>query len=123
MEYGNPKEESERFGFVLTSNTSFIECSNGLAYEKTIGYSDWFFLSDLFIEKPYRKKGYGAELLNKLERKVLGLGISFIYTWTAEYEAPGFYEHQGYSRFFEMTNWYSTGHSKIGYQKNLVSCQ
>jgi GNAT superfamily N-acetyltransferase len=120
IEHGNPKETSERFGFIAMDREKFVGCSSGLAYRKAIGYGNWFYLTDLFIEKPFRGQGLGAELLRKLEEQVASLGIGNIWTWTAGYEAPGFYKKQGYEVFCEMDNWYSSGHSRVGLRKALV---
>lgn len=67
IEHGNPVEVSERFGFVALDSTKFIGCSSGLAYKYENGYCNWFYLTDLFVELPYRKQGLGAVLLQKLE--------------------------------------------------------
>jgi GNAT superfamily N-acetyltransferase len=79
----------------------------------------WFYLSDLFVESPYRKQGVGAQLLRKLEDRISRLGIKHIYTWTAGYEAPEFYKKHGYEIFVEFEEWYYTGHSRVGLRKTL----
>jgi GNAT superfamily N-acetyltransferase len=113
IEHGNPIEHSERHGFVALLGVRFIGCASGLAY------LNWFYLTDLFIEKAYRGQGLGATLLGKLEQRVTGLGKRYIYTWTAGYEAPGFYRRQGYEVFAELEEWYPTGHSRVGLRKTL----
>lgn len=118
-EYGNPVEKGERHGFVALVGDTFIGCSSGLAYRHEHGYSVWCYLTDLFVEKPYRKSGVGAELLSKLEDRFRSLGIQHIYTWTAGYEAPGFYLKQGYQVFAEMEEWYQSGHARVGLRKTL----
>ncbi len=42
-----------------------------------------------------------------------------MWTWTAGYEAPGFYLKHGYEVFCEMPDYYSSGHSRIGLRKAL----
>lgn len=118
-EFGNPPEVGERHGFVATDGHNFIGCSSGLANKSTDGYNKYFFLTDLLVEKEYRKKGYGAKLLKLLEEKVKSLGIEFVWTWTTGYEAPGFYQKQGYEVFATFKNWYPSGHSRIGFIKKL----
>ncbi|PON14364.1 histone acetyltransferase [Candidatus Entotheonella serta] len=117
IEHGNPKETSERFGFVAMNREKFVGCSSGLAYKKVIGYGNWFYLTELFIETPFRGQCLGAELLRKLEERVASLGIRNVWTWTASYEAPGFYKKQGYEIFCEMDNWYASDHSRVGLRK------
>ena len=119
IEHGNPTESSGRYGFVAPDGERFIGCASGLAYKNRADYNGWFYLTDLFIEKPYRGQGWGAAILRKLEARVAVLGVRHIRTETAGYEAPGFYQKQGYTVIFEQENWYATGHSRVGLQKRL----
>lgn len=117
--FGNPVETEERFGYVALDNGSFIGCSSCLAYKSPEGYGKWCFLTDLYLEPNHRRKGIGAQLLQFLENKMRRVGILYIYTWTAGYEAPAFYVKQGYTQFAELSDWYASGHSRVGYKKNL----
>ncbi len=117
--HGNPLKPSQRCSFVALEEGNFIGCACG----STNGFSDkhWFYLEELFLEKAYRRQGLGAEILKKLEEKAAALGVESIYTWTAGYEAPGFYKRQGYEVFCETKNWYLSGHSRVGLRKALQS--
>lgn len=119
VENHSPIEKDERLGFVATDKSRFIGCSSGLAYKSDRGYSPYFYLSDLFVEKSYRRKGVGAKLLGLLEEEVVRLGVLYVWTWTAEYEGSAFYKSQGYEIFAEMEKWYASGHSRIGFRKKL----
>jgi GNAT superfamily N-acetyltransferase len=119
LEHGNPIQTSERYGFVVMDGERFIGCASGIAYKDGPVYNGWFYLTDLFIEKEYRGQGLGAAVLRKLEERAAALGIRNIWTFTAGYEAPGFYKKQGYEVFCEHENWYTSGHSRIGLRKNL----
>jgi len=101
-QHGNPPVPSKRYGYVLMDGESFIGCASGLTNDNY----EWFYLTDLFIEETYRGQGLGAKILNKLEERLIEIGVKHIWTWTAGYEAPGFYKKQGYSAFVEMPNWY-----------------
>jgi ribosomal protein S18 acetylase RimI-like enzyme len=59
--FGNPPEKQKRFGFVATDNGRFVGCSSGLAQKRNKKYGSYFYLSDLLVEKDYRKLGYGKE--------------------------------------------------------------
>ena len=117
LEHGNPLGTSDRYGLVLTDSGKFIGCSSGLVYKNGGVYNGWFYLTDLFVEKPYRKQGFGAELLQKLEDRVAALGVVHFWVITAGYEAPGFYQNQGYAIFFEQEHYYATGHSRVMLRK------
>ena len=91
-EFNIPPEQSERFGYVATDETGkYIGSSSGLAQKYDEAYCDYFYLSDLLVEKEYRGKGYGRQLLELLEQKIASLEIKYIWTWTADYEASSFY--------------------------------
>lgn len=112
-------QTAERFGFVAMEKDLFMGCSSGLAYKNGDEYSGWFYLTDLFVEKEFRRFGIGASLLVHLENKIKNEGVRNIWTWTAGYEAPQFYIKQGYHIFAELDNWYSDNSSRIGLRKRL----
>lgn len=120
LSHGNPVEAPERHGFVAMDGEAFIGCASGLAYISAEGYSRWFYLSDLYVEEPYRGRGVGWSLLRLLEMRVAALGIERMWTWTAGYEAPGFYRRHGYEVFAEMERWYARGESRYGLWKRLA---
>lgn len=119
IEQGVEVQKADRFTIVAESEGEFIGTASGLAYKNGDDYSGWFYLTDLFLEKEYRRQGLGAQLLSGIESKLKEHHIQNIWTWTAGYEAPGFYKKQGYHVFAEMKNWYSDGHSRIGLMKKL----
>ena len=119
LEFGNPPEKQERFGFVATDNGKFIGASSGLAQKYNHGYGKYFYLSDLLVEKPERRLGHGKKLLQLLEDKIKSLGITYIWTWTASHEAEDFYIEHGYKIFTRFENFYPSGHAKIGLMKEL----
>lgn len=98
----------------ICESDRFIGCASGLETD-----NHWFYLTDLWLEQPYRKQGSGAALLAQLEGKLFAIGVTDVYTWTAGFEAPGFYSHQGYELFCEFENYY-LGHSRFGFRKSLA---
>lgn len=119
LEFGNPPEKRERFGFVATDDGRFVGASSGLAYKNNSKFGKYFYLTDLLVEKEYRKKGHGKKLLRLLENKVKSLDIEYIWTWTAEHEAETFYLDGGYEAFARFENFYHSGQARIGLIKKL----
>lgn len=119
LEFRIPSEKSERFSFVATDDGKYVGSSSGLAQKYSEDYCNYFYLSDLLVEKEYRGNGYGKKLLSLLERKIKSLGISHIWTWTADYEAASFYNKQGYETFVRFEKYYPTGHARVGLIKKL----
>ncbi len=121
FDFGNPPEKQERFGFVATDGMKFVGCSSGLAQKNNDQYSKYFYLSDLLVEKEYRKHGIGKQLLELLENEISKLGVEYVWTWTAGFEAPAFYLKQGYTVFTTFENYYPSGHARVGFIKKLVT--
>ena len=46
--FGNPPENQERFGFVVTDNGKFVGCSSGLAQKNNNQYGKYF-----LFERPF----------------------------------------------------------------------
>ena len=105
-----------RHGIVAVDGDRFIGCSSGLTHHR------WFYLTDLWIDKPYRKQGLGRALLQRLEAKVVAENVGYVYTWTASHQAPAFYQKLGYAVFCELKDYYRDGHSRIGLRKKVTSC-
>lgn len=120
LEEGIELERTKRITFVALKGESLIGCSSGLAHKNGENYSGWFYLTDLFIEKEFRNKGIGSDLLNELEEKTKINGIENIWLWTSGISTLRFYERHGYTQFAEMENWYSDGSSRIGLRKTLT---
>ncbi len=119
LEFDNPPEQQERFGFVASDDGKFIGASSGLTQKSNGKYQNYFYLTDLLVEREYRKHGYGKKLLLLLEDKIKLLGVKYIWTWTAAYEAETFYIKQGYKVFVRFEDFYLSGHARVGLIKNL----
>lgn len=113
LEFGVTNSSQIRHGFVVMADQIFVGGISGLQY------FNWFYITDLWLEKPYRKKGIGAELIHKLENGLVFAGVKNIYTWTAGYKAAPFYQKQGYKIFCELENYYPGGYNRIGLWKTL----
>jgi ribosomal protein S18 acetylase RimI-like enzyme len=115
VEQGSALKTSGQVTFVATTGGRFVGCASALPnYGNT-----WCYLSELFVEKDYRGQGLGALLLRKIEASAARSGIQRIWTWTAGYQAPGFYERVGYTVFAQIQNYYQSRHARVGLRKEL----
>lgn len=115
LEHGNLPHAKEVIGLVALDGERLAGC----AFGRTSDSRRWFYLSDLYVEKPYRGQRLGEQLLAAIEAMAATIGGERIWVWTAGFEAPGFYQKHGYTIFVEMPGWYTNGHSRFGLWKNL----
>ena len=112
---GLPQIESIRYNVVVEENNNVIGFASGLT-----NYTKWFYLSDLWVHKDYRRQGIGAKSLRMLEDKIRSAGIKHIYTWTTGFINPKFYESQGYTIFTVFEDFCGVeGYHKTGFRKDL----
>lgn len=77
---------------------------------ETIGVLDAFssyssiYINDLWIDKSYRGKGYGRQLIAELETYCQQQGFDNINTVTCAFQAPDFYKKCGFKAEFTREN-------------------
>jgi len=62
------------------------------------------YVDDIWVDKPYRRKGFGKKLLQELENQFQGKGFNNINLVTSAFQAPGFYEKCGFQVEFVREN-------------------
>ena len=72
----------------------------------------------LWLSARARRAGFGSLLLKEAERRAQGRGSALIHLNTYSFQAPGFYEKQGYQRFGGMSG-SPQGASRHFYVKRL----
>ncbi|MBU5314034.1 GNAT family N-acetyltransferase [Tissierella carlieri] len=72
------------------------ECIAGIVASRDM---DCITVDYLFVDDAYRKNGYGSELLIHLEEQAIRLHVKRIILNTFGFQAPAFYEKQGYQLF------------------------
>lgn len=81
-------------------------------------FLDWF-----AVDGPYQRMGIGTKLLRQVEEKLKEIPKSklFIETCSCAGELPArnFYEKRGYKKVAVLPDFYSKGHSKVIYFKQL----
>jgi len=72
----------------------------------------------LWLSAPARRAGFGSRLIEEAERRARRRGSRLIHLNTYSFQAPGFYEKQGYQRFGGMSG-SPQGESRHFYVKRL----
>lgn len=62
------------------------------------------YIDDIWVDRPYRGKGFGKKLLQELENHFHGKGFNNINLVTSAFQAPGFYEKCGFQAEFVREN-------------------
>lgn len=73
----------------------------------------------LAVDPAYRGKGLGGELLQELEARARLRGCKVCELTTMSWQAPHFYQKQGYEIFGEIKDCPIQGHTKYYLKKNL----
>nr|WP_200991884.1 GNAT family N-acetyltransferase [Rhizobium rhizogenes]QCL10550.1 acetyltransferase domain protein [Rhizobium rhizogenes]QCO89357.1 acetyltransferase domain protein [Rhizobium rhizogenes] len=68
-------------------------------------YYNWVFVDLLFVPEALRGQNLGTKLLAHAERWAKEQGCIGIWLDTFSFQAPGFYEKQGYSVFGKLENY------------------
>ncbi len=79
---------------------------------------DWLYIRYLWVAKAYRGCGQGKRLLDAAEDMAYDRACSGIWLHTLSFQAPAFYERQGYERFGELEDM-PKGHRRLFYRKTL----
>ena len=84
------------------------------------GYSvvGWMFVDLLVVPEELRGQGLGTELLRRAEGIARKRSCIGVWLHTGTFQAPGFYEKQGYTVFGTIPD-YPLGHSTVYFMKRL----
>lgn len=81
-------------------------------------YRYCYALNILWVDERYRKCGYGRMLMEKVEGLVREKGCSFIHLDTFSFQAPEFYQKNGYA-IFGVLDGYTDGISRYYLKKDI----
>ncbi len=79
---------------------------------------DWAYIDTLWVAENFRGQGLGTQLMQQAESHARQHAQTGIYLWTQSWEAPRFYEKQGFEPFVVFEN-FPTLHQRCGYRKYL----
>jgi GNAT superfamily N-acetyltransferase len=78
----------------------------------------WLFIDWLWLAPEMRGKGVGAELLLRAEALARERGCTNAYTDTFSFQAPGFWQRNGYAEFGRLDGM-PAGHARVWFKKSL----
>ena len=81
-------------------------------------YWEWFYVDLMWVREDLRQYGHGRRLLTHAEDEARRRGASHVYLDTFSFQAPDFYQKNGYEIFGELTD-YPPGHRRFFFTKQL----
>lgn len=80
---------------------------------------DWLYVKYLWVADAHRGGGYGKQLLDAAENTARERACIGVWLNTMSFQAPAFYERQGYEKFGEIKD-FPRGHRRAFYRKTLA---
>jgi N-acetylglutamate synthase-like GNAT family acetyltransferase len=78
----------------------------------------WLYVNALWVRDDLRGRGYGTELMDRIETKAIKHGCKNAFLNTMSFQAPEFYKKHGYKVFAELED-FPGEHSRIFLRKKL----
>ena len=83
------------------------------------GVGEWMYLTLLWVEEEFRRRGFGTSLLRKAELEAKERGAKGILVDTYSFQAPDFYRKHGYSAYGQIADFPRTGMVWYRFKKAL----
>ena len=81
-------------------------------------FGNWLEIEYLFVKEDLRGQGIGSQLLQQAESEAKKRNCRFAFVNTYQFQAPAFYQKQGYKEVFTLKDYPYTGQRHY-YQKDL----
>ena len=81
-------------------------------------FGNWLEIEYLFVKDDLRGQGIGSQLLQRAESEAKKRNCRFAFVNTYQFQAPSFYQKQGYKEVFTLKDYPYTGQRQY-YQKDL----
>ena len=105
--------ESESLNLYVEDDSG--ELMAGLVAET---FGNWLEIEYLFVKEDLRGQGIGSHLLQQAESEAKKRNCRYVFVNTYQFQAPAFYEKQGYKEIFTLKDYPYTGQRHY-YQKDL----
>ncbi len=130
----NPEDEYRIIGETRKFNLSYMpqdfqplcvfdRLDNGEVICGLTGKTYWNYLevAFLWVAEPYRNQGRAAAILHAAENEAIHRGCQYAILDTYSFQALGFYEKQGYTKFGTLDN-FAGEHSRF-YLRKILKCK
>lgn len=81
-------------------------------------FGSWLEIEYLFVKEDLRGQGIGSQLLQQAESEAKKRNCRYVFVNTYQFQAPAFYQKQGYKEVFTLKDYPYTGQRHY-YQKDL----
>jgi GNAT superfamily N-acetyltransferase len=108
--------ESHQAALTLSARLPDDSVAGGLVGVTAWG---WLYVHLLWVEEPHRRRGIGRELLRAAESEAQRRGCAAACLDTLDFQAPQFYEREGYTVFGVLEN-FPPGHRRLYMRKSLA---
>ena len=116
---GNPQDIDEIHEMLRAYNLGHREKSEdvplGVFYEDENGrklagltgetFGNWLCIKYLFVNESFRGQGIGSRILAAAEEEAKRRGCKYVFVDTFSFQAPGFYQNQGYEKVFTLQDY------------------
>ena len=89
-------DEKKELSYVCMDNDKFVGGFHGYVQ------MDHFYLNFLYVDKQYRGKQISKKLIQIMEEEARNYNMTNIFLFTTSFQAPVFYEKQGYFKQFTI---------------------
>ena len=98
----------------------YVEDDSGELMAGLVGetFGNWLEIEYLFVKEDLRGQGIGLQLLERAESEAKKRNCRFAFVNTYQFQAPAFYQKQGYKEVFTLKDYPYTGQRHY-YQKDL----
>lgn len=98
----------------------YVEDENGQLMAGLVAetFGNWLEIEYLFVKEDLRGQGIGSQLLHQAESEAKKRNCCYAFVNTYQFQAPAFYEKQGYKEVFTLKDYPYTGQRHY-YQKDL----
>ena len=81
-------------------------------------FGNWLEIEYLFVKEEFRGQGIGSQLLQQAESEAKKKNCRYAFVNTYQFQAPAFYQKQGYKEVFTLKDYPYTGQRHY-YKKEL----